>query len=79
MAEVENPAVSKVLLQEVSHWRDQGVGWKDIICRLRVRTVPFGYTHSPWKPGKPHSLYKGAKVLLRKFCLLHCMLSLRLK
>ena len=54
VAEVQNPAVSKDLLKEVSHWRDHGVEWKDVISRLRVRTVPSGYTHSPWRPGEPH-------------------------
>ena len=34
VAEVQNTVVSKDLPQEVSHWRDQGVEWKDIISRL---------------------------------------------
>ena len=57
MAEVQNPAVPKDLLQEVSHWRKQSVEWKDIICRLRLRTVPFGYARSPWRPGDPYHLF----------------------
>jgi len=56
VAEEKNPAVSKDLLQEVSHWRNEGIEWGDIICRLRVRTVPFGYTPSPWRPGKHFSI-----------------------
>ena len=33
VAEVQNPAVSKDLLKEVSHWRDHGFEWKDVISR----------------------------------------------
>ena len=53
VAEVQNPAVSKDLLKEVSHWRDHGFEWKDVISR-RVQAVPSGYTHSPWRPGESH-------------------------
>ena len=50
---VPNPAVEEGVLVEISQWRGQGIEWSDIIARLRPRTVPSGYTFSPWKPGIP--------------------------
>lgn len=62
VGEVANPAVSTALLLEISLWKRQGVEWSDILSRLRLRTVPPGYTYSPWKPCK--CLFKYVVILL---------------
>ena len=51
MAEVPNPAVSSDLLKEILNWKQQGLMMKDIITRLRLRTVPPGYTVHNWHQG----------------------------
>ena len=38
-AEVENPAVSSNLLKDILKWQGEGSTMKDIIIRLRQRTV----------------------------------------
>jgi len=51
VAEVANPAVSESLLEEIWYLRSCDMSWKDIIQRLRVRTVPSGYTFCTWHAG----------------------------
>ena len=51
VAEVENPAVSCEILEDVLQWREEDCCEADIITRLRSRTVPEGYTYSSWVPG----------------------------
>ena len=50
-AEVENPAVSSNLLKEILKWQGEGSTMKDIIIRLRQRTVPAGHEYHTWTPG----------------------------
>lgn len=47
-----NTAVSEELLKEISSWRDEGATDKDVLTRLRLRTVPEGYTYHSWNPGR---------------------------
>ena len=56
-AEVPRLAVNKDLLLKVAQWRDQGIGWIDIIGRLQPHTVPTGYTYCPWRPGTEIVVY----------------------
>ena len=51
MAEVGNPAVSSVLLRQIHSWIEAGASSDDVICRLRLRCVPPGFTRHPWIPG----------------------------
>lgn len=53
VAEHPNCAVPGSLLKEIWEWHQSGASHSDILSRLRVRTVPQGYTFSPWNPGKP--------------------------
>lgn len=56
IADVNNPAVSTDLLKEILHWKVENCGDKDIITRLRQRTVPSGYQYTTWSPGTKLSL-----------------------
>ena len=47
-AEVPNPAVDPGLLREILSWNRQGASVDDVIERLRVCTVPSGYTTHNW-------------------------------
>ena len=51
VAEVPNPAVPTTLLEEILNWKMQGATTKDVLERLRVRTVPMGYSPHTWTPG----------------------------
>ena len=51
VAEIPNPAVPKKLLEELWHWKQNGVSIEDSIDRIRPRTVPTGYSFSNWRPG----------------------------
>ena len=51
-AKRQNPAVSTEVLTEILCWKTEGATETDIICRLRQRTVPAGYCHRYWCPGK---------------------------
>jgi hypothetical protein len=46
-----NPGVSEKLLREIHSWRREGASDKDVIIRLRQRTVPDGYSYHTWIPG----------------------------
>ena len=46
-----NPAVSTEILTKIQHWIHQGVGWSDVVSRLRPHTVPPGYTFCTWRVG----------------------------
>lgn len=43
-----NPAVPTEVLAEIFEWKQSGVDDNDIIQRLRLKTVPTGYTPCPW-------------------------------
>ena len=51
-AEVSNPAVTQSLLKELLYWKTEHCTDRDIIGRLRPRTVPTGYEYTTWYPGK---------------------------
>ena len=46
-----NPGISAELLDEINSWYTQGVTVDDVIERLRLRTVPPGYTIHSWVEG----------------------------
>lgn len=46
-----NPGVSEELLRKIHSWRREGASDKDVIIRLRQRTVPDGYSYHTWIPG----------------------------
>ena len=46
-----HPSVNEDLLTEILYLKRQELEWKDILSRLRPRTVPSGYTYHPWKTG----------------------------
>ena len=46
-----NPAVTSLLLNEIWNWKQLGASIHDVICRLRPKTVPSGYTYKTWIPG----------------------------
>ncbi len=43
-----NPAVSTENLAEIFQWKQSGIDDHDLIGRLRLKTVPVGYTPCPW-------------------------------
>ena len=51
VAQKQNSAVSSELLSEIWSWKMEGATDTDIICRLRQRTVPTGYSYHHWCPG----------------------------
>ena len=51
IAEVFNPAVPSDLLVEMWELASDGICQKDIIDRLRPRTVLAGYSFHTWKEG----------------------------
>ena len=52
MAEISNPAVTREILEEILYWKEEGCTQKDIITRLRNRTVPSGYKYHNWRAGE---------------------------
>ena len=44
-----NPAVPDSTLQDVWKWKREGLGDKDVIDRLRTRTIPAGFPLHKWK------------------------------
>ena len=64
-----HPGVNAELLTEIFEWQEQGLDWKDILNRLRPRTVLPGYTYHPWKAGKPISFVVDWKSYV---CIIHC-------
>ena len=50
-AALHNPAISGELLGEIDSWYTQGATIDDVIERLRLRTVPPGYTIHSWIEG----------------------------
>lgn len=66
VAEVSNTAVSVSLIKEVYSWKQEGASWDDILCRLRLRCVPSGYTPQPWISGINACLH-WRKLLLENF------------
>ena len=51
VAKKAHPGVNSELLADILKWQKQGLDWIDILNRLRLRTVPPGYTYHPWKSG----------------------------
>ena len=43
--------VPQCILKNIWMWMRQGIDWKDIVERLRPRTVPPGYVYHTWTPG----------------------------
>lgn len=52
-----NPAVPIETLTEILQWKKAGTDDKDVIERLRLRTVPSGYTPCLWS-GKCVPLFR---------------------
>lgn len=51
-AKTPNPAVTSALLCEILLLKSvQCLTWDDVISRIRLRTVPAGYTPHAWKSG----------------------------
>ena len=46
-----NPAIVTELLREIKKWYSEGATTDDIIERLRLQTVPPGYTFHSWTEG----------------------------
>ena len=44
--------VNVALLKEIEAWKMEGCSDNDIVQRLRIRTVPRGYSPTSWIPGK---------------------------
>jgi hypothetical protein len=51
----QNCAVPELLLKEIWEWRQSGASDMDILSRLRLRTIPQGYTIHSWNPGHTES------------------------
>ena len=51
VAELPNPAVSYSVLAEIWKWMNEKASLKDVVVRLRPRTVPNGYKYHTWKAG----------------------------
>ena len=49
VAEHFNPAVPITVLDEIWNWKQHGISIENAIQRMRVRTVPPGYTFQNWK------------------------------
>ena len=45
------PHVSSFLLEQILTWRAEGCSDEDVVTRLRLRTVPVGYTPKAWIDG----------------------------
>lgn len=43
-----NPAISTETLMAILQWKRLGIDDEDVIERLRLKTVPSGYTPSVW-------------------------------
>ena len=50
-AVLSNPAVTVGLLSEIKSWYAEGATVNDVVERLRLRTVPCGYTIHSWTEG----------------------------
>lgn len=50
-AVIPNPAVEPALLKQINAWIEAGVTMDDVIERLRLQTVPSGYTIHNWTEG----------------------------
>ena len=50
-AVLSNPAVTLDLLSEIKSWHEEGATVNDVVERLRLRTVPHGYTIHSWIEG----------------------------
>ncbi len=45
------PHVSKSLLNEIASWKAEECSNDDVVTRLRLKTVPSGYTPKAWIDG----------------------------
>lgn len=50
-AMIHNPAIESSLLQQIYLWIEGGATLDDVIERLRMQTVPPGYTIHNWTEG----------------------------
>ena len=51
MAEQMSSSMPQSVLKQIHKWRLEKLSYKDIVSRLRCRTVPSGYTIHTWIPG----------------------------
>ena len=56
-AELDTGCIPQSVLQEIWLLRRQEIDFKDIVERLRPRTVPTGYTYHNWTPGMVANVY----------------------
>jgi len=69
IAETPNSVVPQGLLEEIWCLRSHDISWDDVIQRLRLRTVPSGYTYCTWHAGK--SLLYSTGIQILSVCNLH--------
>lgn len=63
--------VPQCVLQNILVWMRQGLNWKDIIQRLRPKTVPSGYVYHTWSPGKTEEFEDQLRSVLAQFHFSH--------
>lgn len=51
VAERKNNTVPQSVLEDIQSWTADDLSFKDILGRLRLRTVPSGYVPKSWKNG----------------------------
>lgn len=51
VAAFPTPCVSQGVLEEIDSWKRAGASGNDVVDRLRLNCVPFGYTPMPWSAG----------------------------
>ena len=49
--ETNDTVVPQCILKEILMLKEQGISMRDIVQRLRPRTVPAGYVYHTWTPG----------------------------
>lgn len=64
VAKKENPAVSRELLLEINDWKLEGANDADVLCRLRQRTIPTGYSHHFWCPGNQNIAFRSFRIYI---------------
>ena len=56
-ASIPHYGVSESLLKEVAAWLEEGCTMKDVVVRLRQRTVPAGHSYHSWTVGNSDCMY----------------------
>ncbi|XP_064405363.1 uncharacterized protein LOC135350489 isoform X1 [Halichondria panicea] len=64
-----NSPVSETTLREIAVyiWMEEGCTMKDVVARLRPKTVPPGYSTTEWKEGKEELLDDKMRSILAQF------------